>query len=137
MVPTSSVQRGPVGTYVYSIGANNIVSAHAVTVTQQNDVEAVIGTGVTTGDRVVTTGFANLADGSRVIIGREESAPAPDLAPRRKGAKGQKDQKDKAGQKGADAGTPASQPPATSQGDPPKGGPGQEAKQGGGGAPQQ
>ena len=137
VVPTSSVQRGPVGTYVYIIGANNIASAHAVTVTQQNDVEAVIATGVTTSDRVVTTGFANLADGSRVIIGREENTPAPDLAPRRKGAKGQKDQKDKDGQKGADAGTPAAQPPATTQSAPPAGGPGQGAKQRGGSAPQQ
>jgi len=137
VVPTSSVQRGPVGTYVYVIGDNNIATARAVSVTQQNDVEAVIGTGITTSDRVVTTGFANLADGSRVIIGREENTPTPDLAPRRKGAKGQKDQKDKAGQKGADAGTPANQPPATSQGGPPGGGPEQGAKQGGGGAPQQ
>jgi multidrug efflux system membrane fusion protein len=137
VVPTSSVQRGPVGTYVYIIGANSIASAHAVTVTQQNDVEAVIATGVTTSDRVVTTGFANLADGSRVIIGREENTPAPDLAPRRKGAKGQKDQKDnKAGQKGADA-APNGQAPATNQGGQPGGGPGQGAKQGGGSAPQQ
>jgi multidrug efflux system membrane fusion protein len=139
VVPTSAVQRGPVGTYVYIIGDNNVASAHPVTVAQQNDVEAVIATGVSTSDRVVTTGFANLADGSRVIIGREETTPAPDLAPRRKGAKGQKDgQKDqKAGQKGADAGTPAAQPPATSKGGPPGDGPGQGAKQGGGGAPQQ
>ncbi len=139
VVPTSSVQRGPVGTYVYIIGANNIVSAHPITVTQQNDVEAVI-TGVTTSDRVVTTGFANLADGSRVLIGTEQNTPAPDLAPRRKGGRGQKDAT-KAGQKGADAGTPAAQAPATSpagqQGGALNKGRGEGAQQGGGGAPKQ
>ena len=139
VVPTSSVQRGPVGTYVYVIGPNNIASAHPVNVTQQNDVEAVI-TGVTTSDRVVTTGFANLSDGARIMIGSELNTPSPDLAPRRKGAKGQKDA-GKAGQKGADAGTPAAQPPATSPAGQPGGAlnnrQGQGAKQGGGGTPAQ
>jgi multidrug efflux system membrane fusion protein len=146
VVPTSSVQRGPVGTYVYVIGDNNTVTAKPVNVTQQNDVEAVIGSGLTTSERVVTTGFANLADGSRVIIGREETTPAPDLAPRRKGG-ARKDGKDKAGQKGADAGAPAAQPQAMGQGGGPAQGsslgpvqgqaPGQGAKQGGDAAPKQ
>jgi multidrug efflux system membrane fusion protein len=132
VVPTSAVQRGPIGTYVYVIGNDNVATAHAVSVTQQNDVEAVIGSGLTTDERVVTTGFANLADGSRVIIGRDDSTPAPDLAPRRKGAKGQQP---KAGQKGADAG-PQNQAPAQPIG-PQPGNPvtGQGAKQAG--APQQ
>ena len=56
---------------------------------QQTDVEAVIGSGLSTSDRVVTTGFANLAEGSRVIIGRDEGAPTPDLAPRRRQGQGQ------------------------------------------------
>jgi multidrug efflux system membrane fusion protein len=136
VVPTSSVQRGPVGTYVYVIGANNIASAHPVSVTQQTDVEAVI-TGVSTSDRVVTTGFANLSDGARIIIGSELNTPSPDLAPRRKGAKGQKDAKDTAGQKGADAGTPPATSPAGQQGGTLQKGQEQGAKQGGGGAPQQ
>jgi multidrug efflux system membrane fusion protein len=114
VVPTSSVQRGPVGTYAYVIGANDVVSAKPISVTQQTDVEAVIGTGLTTGDRVVTTGFANLAEGSRVIIGRDDGAPQPDLAPRRRqggqkgggaGQGGQGDQKGPGGgQKGQGAG---------------------------------
>ena len=56
---------------------------------QQTDVEAVIGSGLSTSDRVVTTGFANLAEGSRVIVGRDEGAPTPDLAPRRRQGQGQ------------------------------------------------
>ncbi len=89
VVPTSSVQRGPQGTYAFVIGPGEIASAKAITVVQQTDVEAVIGSGLTTSDRVVTTGFANLAEGSRVLVGRDEAAPTPDLAPRRRQGQGQ------------------------------------------------
>jgi len=125
VVPTSAVQRGPNGTYVYVIGGDNIATAHAVTVRQQNDVEAVIATGLSTDERVVTTGFANLADGSRVIIGREETTPTPDLAPRRKGgaAKDKGQGQRQPGQKGGDEGGPNSQPAAQKQGNAPAGGP--------------
>ncbi|MGO4715418.1 efflux RND transporter periplasmic adaptor subunit [Bradyrhizobium sp. 2TAF24] len=84
VVPTAAVQRGPAGTFSYVIGADNIVSAWPVTVVQQNETDAVIGKGLTVDDRVVTTGFANLADGAKVEIGRDDPAVAPDLAPRRR-----------------------------------------------------
>ena len=84
VVPTSAVQRGPAGTFSYVIGADNVVSAKPVTVTQQNEHEAVIASGLTTSDRVVTTGFANLADGSKVIVGKDDGPPAADLAPRKR-----------------------------------------------------
>jgi multidrug efflux system membrane fusion protein len=32
----------------------------------------------------VTTGFANLSDGAKVVIGKDDQAPAADLAPRKK-----------------------------------------------------
>jgi membrane fusion protein, multidrug efflux system len=35
----------------------------------------------------VTTGFANLSDGAKVIIGKDEQTPAADLAPRKKGSR--------------------------------------------------
>ncbi|WP_407164554.1 efflux RND transporter periplasmic adaptor subunit [Bradyrhizobium sp. ORS 111] len=85
VVPTSAVQRGPAGTFSYVIGADDIVTAKAVTVTQQNEHDAVIASGLTTSDRVVTTGFANLADGSKVVIGKDTQAPAADLAPHKRG----------------------------------------------------
>ena len=84
VVPTSAVQRGPAGTFSYVVGDGNIVTAKPVVVTQQNETEAVIASGLTASDRVVTTGFANLSDGARVVIGREDSAPTADLAPRKK-----------------------------------------------------
>src|SRR3990170_2135614 len=73
VVPTSAVQRGPAGTFSYVIGDGNIVTAKPVVVTQQNETEAVIASGLIASDRVVTTGFANLSDGARVVIGREDS----------------------------------------------------------------
>jgi multidrug efflux system membrane fusion protein len=84
VVPTSAVQRGPAGTFSYVIGDGDIVTAKPVVVTQQNETDAVITSGLSASDRVVTTGFANLSDGAKVIIGKEEQTPAADLAPRKK-----------------------------------------------------
>ncbi|MDI4231571.1 efflux RND transporter periplasmic adaptor subunit [Bradyrhizobium sp. Arg237L] len=84
VVPTSAVQRGPAGTFSYVIGEDNIVTAKPVTVIQQNEHDAVIGKGIAASDRVVTTGFANLADGSKVIVGKDDAAPTADLAPRKR-----------------------------------------------------
>jgi len=88
VVPTSAVQRGPAGTFSYVIGDDNTVSAKPVVVTQQNETQAVIASGLSVSDRVVTTGFANLSDGARVIIGRDDQTPSADLAPRKKGSRG-------------------------------------------------
>jgi multidrug efflux system membrane fusion protein len=88
VVPTSAVQRGPAGTFSYVIGEGDIVKAVPVTVTQQNETEAVIAKGLAPTDRVVTTGFANLADGSKVSVSANNAEPTPDLAPRARGGKG-------------------------------------------------
>jgi multidrug efflux system membrane fusion protein len=87
VVPTSAVQRGPAGTFSYVIGEGDIVKAVPVTVIQQTETDAVIAKGLSPTDRVVTTGFANLAEGSKVSVGREDQAPTADLAPRKRGAK--------------------------------------------------
>ena len=84
VVPTSAVQRGPAGTFSYVIGEGDVVTAKPVVVTQQNETDAVIASGLSPSDRVVTTGFANLSDGAKVIVGKEEQTPAADLAPRKK-----------------------------------------------------
>jgi multidrug efflux system membrane fusion protein len=101
VVPSAAVQRGPIGTFSYVIGPDNVVSAKPVTVTQQNETDAVIASGLSPNDRVVTTGFANLADGARVIIGSSDQTPSLDLAPRKKGNRGPRDgQKDGQGKDG-------------------------------------
>ncbi len=88
VIPTSAVQRGPAGAFSYVIGNGDIVTAKPVVVTQQNESDAVIASGLSASDRVVTTGFANLSDGAKVVIGKEEQTPTADLAPRAKGKKG-------------------------------------------------
>src|SRR4030088_2633751 len=79
VVPTSAVQRGPAGTFSYVIDAGDIATAKPVVVTQQNETDAVIASGLARSDRVVTTGFANLSDGAKVIVGKDEQTPAAPL----------------------------------------------------------
>jgi multidrug efflux system membrane fusion protein len=103
VVPTSAVQRGPAGTFSYVIGEGDIAHARPITVTQQDEKNAVIAKGLGASDRVVTTGFANLADGAKVSVGSGDQTITPDLAPRkreRRGAKGQQGQGDHGGRKG-------------------------------------
>jgi membrane fusion protein, multidrug efflux system len=84
VVPTSAVQRGPAGTFSYVIGEGDIATAKPVTVVQQNENDAVIANGLSASDRVVTTGFANLSDGAKVVVGTSEQTPNADLAPRKR-----------------------------------------------------
>jgi multidrug efflux system membrane fusion protein len=91
VIPTSAVQRGPAGTFSYVIGEDNTVTAKPVVVTQQNEADAVIASGLSASDRVVTTGFANLSDGAKVTVGNNDQAPTADLAPRRRGRGGGKE----------------------------------------------
>lgn len=84
VVPTSAVQRGPAGTFSYVIGEGEVVTAKPIVVTQQNETDAVIASGLSASDRVVTTGFANLSDGAKVIVGKDDAAPTADLAPRKR-----------------------------------------------------
>jgi multidrug efflux system membrane fusion protein len=58
-----------------------------VSVLLQGEAQAVIGTGVEIGDRVVTVGFAQLADGKPVEIDVGEAAVQPRPA---KGPKGER-----------------------------------------------
>jgi multidrug efflux system membrane fusion protein len=101
VVPTSAVQRGPAGSFSYVIGDGDIVTAKPIVVTQQNETEAVIASGLSASDRVVTTGFANLSDGAKVLIGKEDSAPTADLAPRKKRSSRDAGAKDAQGKDGA------------------------------------
>jgi membrane fusion protein, multidrug efflux system len=88
VIPTSAAQRGPAGTFSYVIGNDDIVTAKPITVIQQNETDAVIASGLTPSDRVVTTGFANLSDGAKVIVGKDEQTPSADLAPRKRQSRG-------------------------------------------------
>jgi multidrug efflux system membrane fusion protein len=74
VVPTAAVQRGPNGNYVYVVKEDQTVTVRPVTVTQQDDRQAVIDTGLTVGEHVVTTGFGRLAEGTLVTVSNAEEA---------------------------------------------------------------
>jgi len=76
VVPTAAVQRGPNGTFAYVVN-ENAVAMRPVTVLQQNEAEAVITAGLQPQDRVVTTGFARISDGTKVAVSNSEETPPP------------------------------------------------------------
>jgi multidrug efflux system membrane fusion protein len=114
VVPTAAVQRGPNGTFVYIVKPDNTVTVRQIAVRQQNDLEAVIARGLEASEKVVTTGFARLAEGTKVEVSSAEEAGqvSPNgERPRRDGARGKGNGKGNAKGK---AGTPVSRatPPA-------------------------
>lgn len=85
VMPSAAVQRGPNGTFAYVTNDDNTVSVRPVTVAQQDDVEAVIASGIEDGERVVTTGFSQLTDGAKITIGTQEDLQRPAGSERRRG----------------------------------------------------
>ena len=82
VVPTSAVQRGPEGAFVYVIDAENKARVRKVAISQQDERLAVVTAGVAAADRVVTTGFARLKEGAEVSVGEPPNAvPADNPAP--------------------------------------------------------
>lgn len=78
VVPTASVQRGPDGPFVFVVSGEDTAVVRKVTVGHQNDTDAVISAGLKLDERVVTTGFARLADNAKVSVpAAEGSAPKP------------------------------------------------------------
>ena len=66
IVPAPAIQRGPQGTYVYAVGADNTVKIHTVTIVQTTANSVGLSGGVNTGDVVVIDGQDKLQDGSKV-----------------------------------------------------------------------
>jgi len=82
VIPTGAVQRGPKGTYVFVVKDDNTVTMQDVTLGQQDETQAVANKGVEPPQRVVTTGFARLTDGSKVVVSGPGGADsAPSVAP--------------------------------------------------------
>jgi multidrug efflux system membrane fusion protein len=74
VVPTAAVQRGPNGPYVYIVRDDSTATVRPITVTQQDDKQAVIASGLDPGELVVTSGFARLAEGTTVSVSDTEGA---------------------------------------------------------------
>lgn len=78
VVPTGAVQRGPTGTFLYSLADGKAV-LKAVTLARQDEAISVIASGVTPPERVLTSGFARLTNGEAVRVADPE--PPVEAAP--------------------------------------------------------
>jgi multidrug efflux system membrane fusion protein len=76
VIPTGAVQRGPNGTFVYVVKDDNTAAMRPIVVQKQDETQTVVKSGLTPPERVVTTGFVRLTDGSKVTIGSADGAPA-------------------------------------------------------------
>ena len=74
VIPTGAVQRGPNGTFVYVVKDDNSAAVRPIVVQKQDETQTVIKGGLEPNDRVVTTGFVRLTDGSKVSVGSADAA---------------------------------------------------------------
>jgi membrane fusion protein, multidrug efflux system len=90
-VPSSAVQHGAPGTYVYLVGADDKVSARSVDLGPLDGAMFAVNAGLSPGDRVVVDGADRLRDGAKVLVSAAEgfnggatARPADAEAPREK-----------------------------------------------------
>jgi multidrug efflux system membrane fusion protein len=76
VIPTGAVQRGPNGTFVYVVKDDDTVAVRPIAVQKQDETQTVVSNGVEPPERVVTTGFVRLTDGSKVAIGGADAQAA-------------------------------------------------------------
>ena len=88
-VPTSAVQRGSPGTFVYRLNDDNTVSVRVVKLGPAEGEMTVIDSGLQPGERVVTDGADKLRDGAKIEpVTPEQRAAPPSGAARRADGKG-------------------------------------------------
>ena len=78
VVPSIAIQQGASGSYVYVVTPENTAKLTYVKVVQEGEKQTVIGEGIQAGDTVITSGFANLQDGSKIRVdtgGEGKGAP--------------------------------------------------------------
>jgi multidrug efflux system membrane fusion protein len=68
VVPTTAVQNGQQGQYVFVVKPDQTAELRAVTVARAEGADTVLATGVTAGETVVTDGQLRLVPGSRVSV---------------------------------------------------------------------
>ena len=73
--PSSAVQHGPNGLYVYQVKADNTVGLQPVTVAREEAGQVGGSTGLSEGMAVVTAGQSRLQSGARVAV-RDDATPA-------------------------------------------------------------
>ena len=73
VVPSVAVQQGNSGPYVFVIKPDATVTQRRVSLIQADDAQAVIDQGLKAGERVVTSGFIQLKEGSKVTLGGQRA----------------------------------------------------------------
>jgi len=74
-VPTSAIQRGAPGTYVYVINADSTVSVREIKTGIVDDNLTEVNSGLAPGERVVIDGTDRLRDGLKVAVAAENGKP--------------------------------------------------------------
>jgi len=74
VVPSTAIQNGPNGQYVFVVKADNTVEMRDIKVSRNEGDFAVIASGVKPGDTVVTVGQLRLAPGAKVTIADAKAA---------------------------------------------------------------
>jgi multidrug efflux system membrane fusion protein len=113
-VPTAAVQRGPAGTFVWVVGAESAATVRPVETGLVTETVAVIAKGLEPGEQVVTTGFARISEGARLVVRDAPVEVAPTFAPpaRGKGSGGGKGKR----RERQEAGTPGDAPQGQGEG---------------------
>jgi multidrug efflux system membrane fusion protein len=75
-VPSTAVQTGPEGQYVYVVGQDSLVDIRKVTVQRADGERAIIATGLAKGEQVVTRGQLRLGPKTRVQIAKPAADPS-------------------------------------------------------------
>jgi multidrug efflux system membrane fusion protein len=79
IIPTSAVQRGAPGTYVYLVNSDSTVAVRPVTLGVGSGERVAVSAGLSPGDRVVVDGADRLRNGAKVTA--RQSGPAAAAAP--------------------------------------------------------
>jgi membrane fusion protein, multidrug efflux system len=84
VIPTSAIERGQQGSFVYVVGADNKVAAKTVVLGTVEGERQAVTSGINPGDKVVVDGADRLKDGLEVVpsfAGRPAGAPGGSGAP--------------------------------------------------------
>jgi multidrug efflux system membrane fusion protein len=81
VVPTSAIQRGAPGTFVYLVNADSTVSVRKVEIGQVDGERVAVKSGLKAGDQVVVDGADKLRDGIKITLRGPDDGNAPAAAP--------------------------------------------------------
>jgi multidrug efflux system membrane fusion protein len=76
-VPTSAIQRGAPGTFVYLVQPDGTVTVRTIELGPTSGDRVAVQSGLAAGDRVVVDGADRLRDGAKVVLRQPGNAPAP------------------------------------------------------------